>query len=95
MNSLHGKTSEVIFTKSYIRLRYGISIQNIFGLLCDSLFQAKTAQEILSKLQTGTTAERSESLRRLAELSVDYTFAQEFINKKGLHLLIDMIESGD
>ena len=76
-------------------MKLWISIQNIFGLLRDFLFQAKTAQEILSKLQTGTTTERSESLRRLAELSVDYTFAQEFINKKGLHLLIDMIESGD
>ena len=60
-----------------------------------SLLQAKTAQEILSKLQSGTTVERCDSLRRLAELSVDYTFAQEFINKKGLYRLIDMIESGD
>ncbi len=57
--------------------------------------KAKTAQEILGKLQSGTTAERSDSLRRLAELSVDYTFAQEFINKKGLHMLIEMVESGE
>lgn len=54
----------------------------------------KTAQEILEKLNFGTTDEKKIVLRKLARLSADYTFALEFINKQGSNFLISMIESG-
>ncbi len=56
--------------------------------------QAKTAQEILDRLKSGSADEKKPALTQLSKLSVDNTFAQEFINKKGLHLIISMVESG-
>lgn len=55
----------------------------------------KTAQEILEKLNFGTQEEKKIALRRLANLSADYTFALEFINKQGSNFLISMIEGGN
>ena len=56
-------------------------------------FQAKTAQEILVKLQKPSPQEKQTSLHQLSKLSNDYTFAQEFIGKQGLPEVIAMIES--
>lgn len=54
----------------------------------------KTSQEILEKLNNGTLEEKKIPLEKLCQLSTDYTFALEFINKKGLSLLIGMVEGG-
>lgn len=56
--------------------------------------QAITAQAIFDNLNNGGLEQKVVALRQLSELSIDNTFAQEFINKNGLHLLISMIESG-
>ncbi|XP_026484178.2 engulfment and cell motility protein 1 [Vanessa tameamea] len=55
---------------------------------------AKTVQDILSKINTGTEAEQTAALTKLSNVSSDLTFALEFINKKGLSLVINNIETG-
>ncbi|XP_051161267.1 engulfment and cell motility protein 1 isoform X1 [Leptopilina boulardi] len=53
---------------------------------------SKTASDILIQLNSNNTDEQS--LQKLGVLSIDMTFALEFINKQGLALLISQIESG-
>ncbi|KAM3963641.1 engulfment and cell motility Ced-12 [Aphomia sociella] len=55
---------------------------------------AKTVQDILAKINSGTDSEQTAALTKLAALSSDLTFAVEFINKKGLSLIINTIENG-
>lgn len=55
---------------------------------------SKTAQDILHKLNTGSTDEKEQAMQKLAMLSSDITFALDFINKQGLALIIRLIESG-
>lgn len=55
---------------------------------------AKTVQDILAKINTGTEAEQTTALTKLSTVSSDLTFALEFINKNGLSLIIHNIESG-
>lgn len=78
--------------QTFITERNRVEIQN-GNVLCLTFSPAKTAQEILERLQKGNAMEKHTVLKQLAELSVDNTFAQEFINKKGLHLLISQVES--
>nr|CAD7424474.1 unnamed protein product [Timema monikensis] len=59
-----------------------------------NLSPSTTAHDILQKLNTGTNDEKTKSLEKLSKLSVDMTFALEFINKQGLALIISMIEGG-
>jgi len=54
----------------------------------------KTTNDILDKLNNGTTDEKTAALEKLSTLSTDTTFAQEFIKKQGLALLISLIEGG-
>lgn len=58
------------------------------------LSPAKTVQDILSKINTGSETEQISALTKLSTSSSDLTFAFEFINKKGLSLIINNIESG-
>ncbi|RVE51859.1 hypothetical protein evm_003479 [Chilo suppressalis] len=55
---------------------------------------AKTVQDILAKINKGSEAEQTAALTKLSTLSSDLTFALEFINKKGLSLIINNIDSG-
>ncbi|CAG9785776.1 unnamed protein product [Diatraea saccharalis] len=55
---------------------------------------AKTVQDILAKINKGTETEQIAALTKLSTLSSDLTFALEFINKKGLSLIINNIDSG-
>lgn len=55
---------------------------------------AKTVQDILAKINTGTETEQTTALTKLSTVSSDLTFALEFINKNGLSLIIHNIESG-
>ncbi|XP_072939230.1 engulfment and cell motility protein 1 [Epargyreus clarus] len=55
---------------------------------------AKTVQDILAKINNGSEQEQTEALCKLSTVSSDLTFALEFINKKGLSLIINNIESG-
>lgn len=58
------------------------------------LSPSKTAQEILHKLNNGSSDEKTQAMLHLSNLSADITFALEFINKQGLALIIRQIESG-
>lgn len=58
------------------------------------LSPAKTVQDILVKVNTGLETEQIAALSKLSHLSSDLTFALEFINKKGLSLIINNIENG-
>lgn len=55
---------------------------------------SKTAHDILQKLNSGSTEEKVTALQKLASLSIDVTFALEFINKQGLGFIIGLIENG-
>ncbi|XP_013183103.2 engulfment and cell motility protein 1 [Amyelois transitella] len=55
---------------------------------------ARTVQDILAKIKNGSESEQEAALSKLATLSSDLTFALEFINKKGLSLIINTIETG-
>lgn len=54
---------------------------------------SKTANDILAKLNNGTIEEKERvaALEKLSKLSRDMTFALEFINKKGLALIISQV----
>ena len=52
---------------------------------------SKTASDILAQLNSNNTDEKS--LQKLGVLSIDMTFALEFINKQGLALLISQVIS--
>lgn len=52
---------------------------------------SKTANDILSKLKTGTVEEKPLALQKLSKLSMDVTFTSEFINQKGLDLIISHV----
>lgn len=54
----------------------------------------KTAQDILSMLNAGSTEEKIAAFQKLSNLSTDMTFALVFINKQGLTLIINLIEQG-
>ncbi|XP_013149226.1 PREDICTED: engulfment and cell motility protein 1 [Papilio polytes] len=54
---------------------------------------AKTVQDILAKINSGNENDQTTALSKLSTLSSDLTFALEFINKKGLTLIIHNIES--
>lgn len=58
---------------------------------------SKIAHDILQTLHvegSDDKNERTAALQKLAECSVDITFALEFINKQGLALIISLIERG-
>ena len=52
------------------------------------------AQTTLDQLDNGSEVEQLGALKQLSELSIDASFAQEFINRKGLVLIVGMIQSG-
>ena len=52
---------------------------------------SKTAGDILAKLNNGTVDEKVSALKKLSVLSLDITFALEFINKQGLALIISQV----
>ncbi|XP_035434122.1 engulfment and cell motility protein 1 [Spodoptera frugiperda] len=58
------------------------------------LSPAKTVQDILGKINNGSEVDQVAALSKLSVLSSDLTFALEFINKKGLTLIINNIENG-
>jgi len=58
------------------------------------MLQARTVEKILAQLESSNSlAEQVAVLKQLSELSVDVTFAQEFINDNGLKLIISKIEN--
>jgi len=58
------------------------------------VLQTRTVEKILEQLDLGRpSAEQMTALKQLSELSVDSTFAQEFINDVGLQLIISRIEN--
>lgn len=58
------------------------------------LSPARTVQDILTKINSGSETDQITALTKLSVLSSDLTFALEFINKKGLTLIINNIENG-
>ncbi|XP_039283993.1 engulfment and cell motility protein 1 [Nilaparvata lugens] len=55
---------------------------------------SKTAHDILQKLNSSSNDEKTAAVQKLSSLSMDMTFALEFINKQGLALIINLIEKG-
>lgn len=77
--------------QSYVTEKNRNEIKN--GVVLRLTFSpSKTAQDILSKLNTGSTEDKAVALQQLSKHSTDMTFALEFINKQGLALIINVIE---
>lgn len=53
---------------------------------------SKTANDTLETLRAGSPCVKGECLEKLSSLSVDVTFALEFIKEQGLTIIISMIE---
>ncbi|KAI5642726.1 ELMO/CED-12 family domain-containing protein [Phthorimaea operculella] len=79
--------------QNYITEKNRIGIKN-GSVLRLELSPAKTVQDILAKINSGSDADQTAALTKLSTASSDLTFACEFINKKGLSLIINNIESG-
>lgn len=56
---------------------------------------SKTANDMLEMLRSGSPCVKAEWLKKLSSLSVDVTFALEFIKEQGLGIIINMIEEPD
>lgn len=61
------------------------------SVLCFELSPMKTVQDILVKINSGSENDQISALSKLSVLSSDLTFAHEFINKKGINLIINDI----
>ena len=79
--------------KNYVTEKNRNEIKN-GSILRLTFSPSKTAEDILSKVKSGTADEKAQALQKLSLLSTDMTFALEFINKQGLALIISMIEEG-
>lgn len=79
--------------KNYITEKNRNDIKN-GSILRLEFSPSKTAQDILEKLNSGTAEEKTLALQKLSELSPDNTFALEFIDKRGLALIIAQISGG-
>lgn len=77
--------------QNYITEKNRLEIQN-GNVLILAFSPAKTAQDILLTLNSGTNDEKVAALEKLSKLSTDTTFAMEFINKHGHTLIINSIE---
>lgn len=53
---------------------------------------SKTANDTLETLRAGSQSAKGECLEKLSSLSMDVTFALEFIKEQGLGIIINMIE---
>ncbi|XP_064016741.1 engulfment and cell motility protein 3 isoform X3 [Pogoniulus pusillus] len=52
------------------------------------------AEQLYSKIQSNNLDVKADSLKKLASLSQDITFAQEFINRNGLKQIFSIVEEG-
>nr|XP_014347027.1 PREDICTED: engulfment and cell motility protein 3 [Latimeria chalumnae] len=55
----------------------------------------RAAEQLYSGIQNNNNDVKSESLKELANVSKDITFAHEFISRDGLELLLQIVEVGD
>lgn len=78
--------------KNYVTEKNRNEVKNGSVLrLCYS--PTKTADDILETLNTGTNIEKNAVLEQMSSLSSDLTFALEFIKKKGMNIVVSMIEN--
>jgi len=80
--------------KNFITERNRVEITN-GNVLKLTHSPAKTASQLLELLKSASKAQCLEALKRLSTMSQDITLAQEFINKKGLFLIVEMLEEGN
>lgn len=87
--------SDTSKNNTYITERNRHEIQN-GAVLILAPSPAQTAQSIIAKLAQGKTVseEKLDGLRQLKGLAPDYTFAQEFISKQGLPIIIGIVTDG-
>uniref|UniRef100_A0A3B4C721 ELMO domain-containing protein n=1 Tax=Pygocentrus nattereri TaxID=42514 RepID=A0A3B4C721_PYGNA len=59
------------------------------------LFQGRCAEDLYKGIQSSDSGVRCESLKELAAVSTDITFAQEFISRDGHSLLVQIVEDAN
>lgn len=64
--------------------------------MCLSFFlQGRCAEDLFKGIQSSDAGVRCDSLKELASVSKDKTFAQEFINRDGHLLLVKIVEDSN
>uniref|UniRef100_A0A8C9T0Q6 Engulfment and cell motility 3 n=1 Tax=Scleropages formosus TaxID=113540 RepID=A0A8C9T0Q6_SCLFO len=61
-----------------------------FTVMC--VFQGRCAEDLYKGIQSSDSGVRCDSLKQLADVSTDITFAQEFISRDGHSLLVQIVE---
>lgn len=57
--------------------------------------QGRCAENLFKGIQSGDLGVRCDSLKQLASVSTDVTFAQEFISRDGHILLVKIVEDSN
>uniref|UniRef100_A0A8C9STD1 Engulfment and cell motility 3 n=1 Tax=Scleropages formosus TaxID=113540 RepID=A0A8C9STD1_SCLFO len=65
-------------------------LQVWFTVMC--VFQGRCAEDLYKGIQSSDSGVRCDSLKQLADVSTDITFAQEFISRDGHSLLVQIVE---
>lgn len=81
-----------------------VTVRNVEHGLCVSLFcvlchrrrsQGRCAEDLYKGIQSSDAGVRCDSLKELASVSTDVTFAQEFISRDGHLLLVKIVEDSN
>lgn len=59
---------------------------------CVCVSQGRCAEDLYKGIQNADSGVRCDSLKQLADVSTDITFAQEFISRDGHSLLVQIVE---
>uniref|UniRef100_A0A8C9S1J0 Engulfment and cell motility 3 n=1 Tax=Scleropages formosus TaxID=113540 RepID=A0A8C9S1J0_SCLFO len=74
-------------------LQYADSVQTyITETVNFSFFPGRCAEDLYKGIQSSDSGVRCDSLKQLADVSTDITFAQEFISRDGHSLLVQIVE---
>ncbi|XP_064414851.1 engulfment and cell motility protein 3 [Latimeria chalumnae] len=80
--------------QTYITEKNRLDIKN-GSILRLTTAPGRAAEQLYSGIQNNNNDVKSESLKELANVSKDITFAHEFISRDGLELLLQIVEVGD
>uniref|UniRef100_A0A8C2FUJ2 Engulfment and cell motility 3 n=1 Tax=Cyprinus carpio TaxID=7962 RepID=A0A8C2FUJ2_CYPCA len=73
-------------------LQYADGIQTYITESVDCVCQGRCAEDLYKGIQSSDSGVRCDSLKLLADVSTDITFAQEFISRDGHSLLVKIVE---
>uniref|UniRef100_A0A669R505 Engulfment and cell motility 3 n=1 Tax=Phasianus colchicus TaxID=9054 RepID=A0A669R505_PHACC len=78
-----------------IELQQSKPLAAVLKDVCDASVADQEAERLYSGIQSNNVDVKTDSLKKLASLSQDVTFAQEFINRNGLKQIFYIVEEGN